>query len=309
MDYIRNIHHQARQAGRPVVSIEFFPPKTEKGEQILLNETLPELTAICPDYCSVTYGAGGSTRDKTLRIVQEIQEKRRLTAMSHLTCVNATQAELRRYLEEARDAGIDNILALRGDPPAGTDEFHPHEGGFEYSYQLVELIRSYGCFSIGVAGFPEGHFACREGKHADWNHLQSKVEAGAEFVLTQLFFDNRDYFEFCDYVHNRLGMNIPIFPGILPILSGRQIQRFTQLCGASIPKSMSTRLRVLGENDDAVAEYGIDYASQQCRELLDGGAPGIHFYCLNKARSTVQVVKNLNLLTSSSAPKKQADSI
>ena len=309
MDYIRNIHHQARQAGRPVVSIEFFPPKTEKGEQILLNETLPELTAICPDYCSVTYGAGGSTRDKTLRIVQEIQEKRRLTAMSHLTCVNATQAELRRYLEEARDAGIGNILALRGDPPAGTDEFHPHEGGFEYSYQLVELIRSYGCFSIGVAGFPEGHFACREGKHADWNHLQSKVEAGAEFVLTQLFFDNRDYFEFCDYVHNRLGMNIPIFPGILPILSGRQIQRFTQLCGASIPKSMSTRLRVLGENDDAVAEYGIDYASQQCRELLDGGAPGIHFYCLNKARSTVQVVKNLNLLTSSSAPEKQADSI
>ena len=309
MDYIRNIHHQARQAGRPVVSIEFFPPKTEKGEQILLNETLPELTALCPDYCSVTYGAGGSTRGKTLRIVQEIQEKHRLTAMSHLTCVNATQAELRRYLEEARDAGIGNILALRGDPPAGTDKFHPHEGGFEYSYQLVELIRSYDCFSIGVAGFPEGHIACREGKHADWDHLQSKAAAGGEFVLTQLFFDNRDYFEFCDYVHNRLGMNIPIFPGILPILSGRQIQRFTQLCGASIPKSMSTRLRVLGENDDAVAEYGIDYASQQCRELLDGGAPGIHFYCLNKARSTVQVVKNLNLRASSSAPKKQADSI
>lgn len=309
MDYIRDIHHQAKQAGRPVVSIEFFPPKTEKGEQILLNETLPELTALCPDYCSVTYGAGGSTRGKTLRIVQEIQEKHRLTAMSHLTCVNANKAELRRYLEEARDAGIGNILALRGDPPAGTDEFRPFEGGFEYSYQLVELIRSYGCFSIGVAGFPEGHIACREGKHADWNHLQSKAAAGAEFVLTQLFFDNRDYFEFCDYVHNQLGRNIPIFPGILPILSGRQIQRFTQLCGASIPDTMSSRLRVLGENDAAVAEYGIDYASQQCRELLDGGAPGIHFYCLNKARSTVQVVKNLNLHPSSSAPKKQADPV
>ena len=309
MDYIRDIHHQAKQAGRPVVSIEFFPPKTEKGEQILLNETIPELTALCPDYCSVTYGAGGSTRGKTLRIVQEIQEKHRLTAMSHLTCVNATKAELRRYLEEARDAGIGNILALRGDPPAGTNEFRPFEGGFEYSYQLVELVRSYSCFSIGVAGFPEGHIACREGKHADWNHLQSKAKAGAEFVLTQLFFDNRDYFEFCDYVHNRLGMNIPIFPGILPVLSGRQIHRFTQLCGASIPDTMSSQLRVLGENDAAVAEYGIDYASQQCRELLDGGAPGIHFYCLNKARSTVQVVKNLNLHPSSPASKEQADPV
>lgn len=307
MDYIRNIHHQAKQAGRPVVSIEFFPPKMEKGEQILLNETLPELMGIRPDYCSVTYGAGGSTRGKTLRIVQEIQEKHRLTAMSHLTCVNAAQAELRRYLEEARDAGIVNILALRGDPPAGTGEFSPHKEGFEYSYQLVELIRSYGCFSIGVAGFPEGHIACREGKHADWNYLQSKTAAGAEFVLTQLFFDNRDYFEFCDYVHNRLEIEIPIFPGILPILSGRQIQRFTQLCGASIPESMSERLRVLGEDDDAVAEYGVDYASQQCRELLDGGAPGIHFYCLNKARSTAQVLKNLDLHLSPSAPKKQAN--
>lgn len=309
MDHIRNIHHQAKQAGRPVVSIEFFPPKTEKGEQILLNETLPELTALGPDYCSVTYGAGGSTRGKTLRIVQEIQEKHRLTAMSHLTCVNATQAELRRYLAEARDAGIGNILALRGDPPAGTDEFRPFEGGFEYSYQLVELIRSYGCFSIGVAGFPEGHIACREGKHADWNHLQSKVAAGAEFVLTQLFFDNSDYFEFCDYVRNRLGMDIPIFPGILPILSGRQIQRFTQLCGASIPGDMSAQLNFLGEDDAAVAEYGIDYASQQCGELLAGGAPGIHFYCLNKARSTVQVVKNLNLHPSPIALKKRANLI
>ncbi len=305
MDYIRDIHQQAQQTGRPVVSIEFFPPKTEKGEQTLLNKTIPELMALQPDYCSVTYGAGGSTRDKTLRIVQEIQDNHQLTAMSHLTCVNATKAALGRYLEQARDAGIKNILALRGDPPAGTDTFHPTEGGFEYSYQLVEWIHSYGCFSIGVAGFPEGHIACQEGKHADWRHLQSKVKAGAEFVLTQLFFNNRDYFEFCDYIRNQLGIDLPICPGILPILSRRQIQRFTQLCGASIPQPMAAKLNALSDDDAAVAEYGIDYATQQCRELLAAGAPGLHFYCLNKARSTIQVIKNLGLNRhQTGAPKK-----
>ncbi|MCS1410129.1 MAG: 5,10-methylenetetrahydrofolate reductase [Verrucomicrobia subdivision 3 bacterium] len=295
MDYIRDIHHQAAEAGRPVFSIEFFPPKTEKGEVSLLNKTIPRLMNLKPDYCSVTYGAGGSTRDKTLLIVKEIQEKHGLTAMSHLTCVTATEADLRHYLDEARDAGIKNILALRGDPPAGTDEFRPTEGGFEYSYQLVELIRSCECFSIGVAGFPEGHIACQAGKHTDWKHLKSKADAGAEFVLTQLFFNNQDYFDFCDYVRNQVGVDIPICPGILPILSGQQIKRLTQLCGASIPDPMSAKLDALGDDDAAVTEYGIDYATQQCLELLDAHVPGLHFYCLNKAYSTTRVVENLGL--------------
>jgi methylenetetrahydrofolate reductase (NADPH) len=199
MEYIHEIHKKAKSANRPVISIEFFPPKTEKGDESLLNKTIPKLMELKPDYCSVT-----------------IQEKHGLTAMSHLTCVNATEAELKAYLDESKKAGIKNILALRGDPPAGSSEFQATEGGFEYSYQLVELIRSYDSFSIGVAGFPEGHIACKEGKQADWKHLKSKADAGADFVLTQLFFDNQDYFEFCDFVKNQGDVQIPICPGILP---------------------------------------------------------------------------------------------
>lgn len=295
MAYIRDIHTKAKAAARPVVSIEFFPPKTEKGDETLFQKTIPSLMPLKPDYCSVTYGAGGSTREKTLTIVKEIQNKHGLTAMSHLTCVNATQAELRAYLEEAREAGIENILALRGDPPAGDTEFRAADGGFEYSYQLVELIRSYDCFSIGVAGFPEGHIACGDGKQADWTHLKSKADAGADFVITQLFYDNNDFFEFRDYVTQKVGIDIPICPGILPILSGGQIKRFTKLCGASIPPAMMAQLDVLGDDDAAVAEFGIEYATKQCEELLAAGVPGLHFYCLNKARSTTRVIKNLGL--------------
>jgi methylenetetrahydrofolate reductase (NADPH) len=295
MEYIRDIHDKAEAAGRPIFSIEFFPPKTEKGDDTLLNRTIPKLMDLRPDYCSVTYGAGGSTRDKTLSIVREIQEKHHLTAMSHLTCVNATKSELETYLNAAKDAGIKNILALRGDPPAGTDTFQKTEGGFEYSYQLVELIRSMDAFSIGVAGFPEGHIACTEGRQADWNHVKTKADAGADFVLTQLFFDNADYFAFRDYVHNQLGVKIAICPGILPILSGAQIKRFTQMCGASIPAAMMAKLEELGDNDEAVMEYGIEYATEQCRALLDAGVPGLHFYCLNKAYSTTKVIENLGL--------------
>ncbi len=297
MEYIRDIHRAAQGEDRPVFSIEFFPPKTEKGDASLLNRTIPKLMDLKPDYCSVTYGAGGSTREKTLAIVREIQEKHGLTAMSHLTCVNATEAELKAYLNEAKDAGIKNILALRGDPPAGTTEFQATEGGFEYSYQLVDLIRSLDGFSIGVAGFPEGHIACKAGKQADWDHLKSKVDAGADFVLTQLFFDNQDYLDFRDYTQKQTGLDIPIYPGILPILSKKQITRFTALCGAQIPAAMTARLEEIGDDDEAVVEYGIEYATEQCQALLKAGVPGLHFYCLNKAYSTTQVIKNLGLKT------------
>jgi methylenetetrahydrofolate reductase (NADPH) len=247
-----------------------------------------------PDYCSVTYGAGGTTRDKTLMIVDRIQREHQLTALAHLTCVNHTREEVRMLLEKIRALGCKNILALRGDPPGG-GSFQPTPGGFEYSSQLVQFIREAGEFSTGVAGFPEGHLACKEGKHADWAHLKAKIDAGADFVLTQLFFDNADFFEFRDYVAGKLGVRVPIVPGVIPILNAAQTIRFTQLCGAKIPPALRARLDALGNDEEAALEFGIEYATRQCEELLQAGVPGLHFYTLNKSRSTVQVLKNLGL--------------
>ena len=295
MEFIRDVHARAHAAGRPPISGEFFPPQTEEGGRAPFERTLPELRQLRPDYCSVTYGAGGSTRDSTLGIVERIQRDHGLTAMSHLTCVNATREQIRDVLEDARRRGIRNILALRGDPPGGTGEFQPTEGGFEFSWQLIEFIRSLGGFSIGCAGFPEGHIACREGREADWRHLAGKVAAGAEFVVTQLFFDNADYFAFADHLRNRLGVRVPLIPGVLPILSASQVKKFTQLCGSRLPEPVLRRLDEIGADDEAAVQFGIEHATAQCRELLDRGAPGLHFYTLNKPRSTVEVVRRLGL--------------
>ena len=294
MHFIRDIFAAARAAKRPVISFEFFPTKTEEGERVLLEKTIPALMQLKPDFCSVTYGAGGSTRDKTLMIVDRIQRQHSLTAMAHLTCVNATKEEIRGYLTEARARGIKNILALRGDPPGGEGAFRMTEGGFEFSYQLVEFIRQTGDFSIGVAGFPEGHVACTEGKYVDWQRLKDKIDHGADFLITQLFFDNRDYLEFRDYL-TKLGVTAPLVPGIISILSTAQIKRFVALCGAGLPKTLVTELEKRGDDDEAVTQFGIDYATNQCQELLRQGVPGIHFYTLNKARSTTAILKNLGL--------------
>jgi methylenetetrahydrofolate reductase (NADPH) len=276
------------------VSFEFFPTRTGEGERALLERTIPALQALRPDFCSVTYGAGGSTRDKTLTIVDRIQREHGITAMAHLTCVNATMDETCAVLEQTRALGIRNVLALRGDPPDGGAEFVKTAGGFEYSYQLVERIREFGAFSIGVAGFPEGHIACREGRHVDWQRLKAKVDCGADFVITQLFFDNRHYFECRDFLAAQ-GVEIPIVPGILPILSTSQIKRFVSLCGAALPPSLLAELEKYGDDDEAVAQFGIEYATRQCEDLLRQGAPGLHFYTLNKARSTTAVINNLAL--------------
>jgi methylenetetrahydrofolate reductase (NADPH) len=294
MRFIRDIYADKKAIGKPVVSFEFFPPKTDEGDRNLLERQIPALLATRPDFCSVTYGAGGSTREKTLMIVDRIQREHHLTALAHLTCVNHTQAEVDALLEKFRALGCKNILALRGDPPGG-QEFTPTPSGFEFSSELVKFIRSAGDFSIGVAGFPEGHIANKNGKHVDWAHLQGKVAAGADFVLTQLFFDNADFFEFRDYVTRKLGVQIPIVPGIISILSAAQIVRFTQLCGAKIPAALRIKLDALITNDQAAMEFGIEYATRQCEELLAAGVPGLHFYTLNKAHSTVQVLKNLDL--------------
>ena len=276
-----------------MVSMEFFPPKTEKGELNFFERTVPALAALKPDFCSVTYGAGGSTRAKTISIVERIQREHALVTLAHLTCVGSTQEQIREILDQARAAGIRNILALRGDPPPGA-EFTRPEGGFEYASELVRFIREVGGFGVAAAGFPEGHLACREGKEADWRHLKTKIDAGTDFVITQLFFDNQDYFRFRDYL-NKLGVNVPLVPGIISILSASQIRRFVSLCGANLPAALQTELDQRADDDMASAEFGIDYATRQCEELLRAGAPGIHFYTLNKTHSTTRILSNLGL--------------
>jgi methylenetetrahydrofolate reductase (NADPH) len=294
MRFIRDIYAEKKAVGSPVISFEFFPPKTDDGDRNLFDKTLPALSAAKPDFCSVTYGAGGSTRDKTLMIVDRIQREHQLTALAHLTCVNHTREEVRVLLEKIRELDCKNILALRGDPPGG-GAFQATPGGFEYAAQLVELIRESGDFSVGVAGFPEGHTACQEGKFADWEHLKTKVDAGADFLLTQLFFDNADFFEFRDHVAGKLGVRVPIVPGVVSILNATQIIKFTQLCGAKIPPALRVKLDALGTDEAAATEFGIEYATRQCEELLRAGVPGLHFYTLNKAHSTIRILKNLGL--------------
>jgi methylenetetrahydrofolate reductase (NADPH) len=209
--------------------------------------------------------------------------------------VNSTRAQLGEVLAEARTRGITNILALRGDPPGGTGEWIATEGGFQYSSQLVEFIRELGGFSIGTAGFPEGHIAQTAGKIADWDFLAAKMEAGADFVITQLFFDNEDFYRFHDYLVKKVGRPLTIIPGMLPIVSGKQTKKFTEMCGSRLPAEFVARLDALGDDDAAVIEYGIEYATRQCEALLEFGVPGLHFYTLNKPHSTTQVVRNLGL--------------
>lgn len=295
MKLIRDIHEANRVSGRPTLSFEFFPPKTAEGEEALFARTIPALLAIQPDYCSVTYGAGGSTREKTIGIVDRIQRDFRLTAMMHLTCVNSTQEQLREVVEEARSRGILNLLALRGDPPSGSSEWTAVEGGFTYSKELVAFLRSLSGFSIGTAGFPEGHIAQTAGKIADWEFLAEKVSAGADFIITQLFFDNEDFYRFHDHLREKLGVTVPIIPGILPVLAHGQTKRFTEMCGARLPEAFLAKLDALGDDDAAVADFGIEYATRQSEELLKFGVPGLHFYTLNKPRSTVEIVRNLGL--------------
>ena len=293
MQLIRDIYAAKSAAGKPVISFEFFPPKTDEGDKALLEKHIPALMQTKPDFCSVTYGAGGSTREKTLMIVDRIQREHNLTALAHLTCVNHTREQVGELLQKIKAINCKNILALRGDPPGG-GEFRVTPGGFEYSSQLVKFIREQDGLGIGVAGFPEGHIACKQGKHVDWQHLQEKIEAGADFVITQLFFDNADYFEFRDHL-TKHGVKVPLVPGVISILSATAIKKFTQLCGAKIPPALGARLDALGSDDAAAAEFGIEYATRQCEELLKAGVPGLHFYTLNKAASTVRVLKNLKL--------------
>jgi methylenetetrahydrofolate reductase (NADPH) len=294
MQLIRDIYAAKAAAGRPVISFEFSPPKTPEGDRNLLEKTIPALRETKPDFCSVTYGAGGGTRDKTLMIVDRIQREHGLVGLAHLTCVSSTQEQIRDLLGQIRSLGVRNVLALRGDPPGG-GEFVLTPGGFEFSSQLVRFIREQTDLGIGVAGFPEGHIACKAGKHADWKYLKEKIAAGADYVLTQLFFDNADYYDFREHMTRQHGVKVPLVPGIIPILSAAQIKRFTALCGSRIPDPLAAKLEELDSDDAAVTEFGIEYATKQCEDLLRAGAPGIQFYTLNKSHSTVRILKNLGL--------------
>jgi len=293
MRFIRDIHVENEVVGKPTISFEFFPFKTPEGETIFFSKTLPALMTVKPDYASVTYGAGGTTREKTLEIVEQIQNDFSLTTMAHLTCIKHTQKEIDDILDEAKNRGIRNILALRGDPPPGKD-WAKTEGGFEFASELVTHIRGRGDFGLAVAGFPEGHIDCRGDREVDWQHLVRKIGYGADMVITQMFFDNADYFQLADYLCDA-EIKAPLFPGIIPVASADQIKKFSTMCGAKLPEAFTARLGELGDDAEAVREYGIEYATAQCRELLDRGAPGLHFYTLNKSKAVLRILGNLGL--------------
>jgi methylenetetrahydrofolate reductase (NADPH) len=274
----------------PVFSFEFFPPKTEQGEANLYT-ALNELQRLEPAFVSVTYGALGSTRDKTIEIVQRIQRDFGLDAMAHFTCVGATVAELREVLDEMKTAGISNVLALRGDPPPGQEEWVKTEGGLEYSRELVELIGSEYDFAIGGACFPETHIHATSADD-DLRYLKDKVDAGAKFLITQLFFDNAVYFDFVRRARE-IGIDVPIIPGVMPVQSAQQIMRITQLCGADIPAGLRSALEARADEPEAAQALGVAFATAQCAELLRGGAPGIHFYTLNRSPATRAIVAAL----------------
>jgi len=281
----------------PAFSFEFFPPKTEDGEANLAT-ALDELARLDPTFVSVTYGAGGTPaqRGKTIDIVSRIKADHGLEAMAHFTCVGATVEELRATLDRMRDAGIENVLALRGDPPAGVDakEWEAAEGGLRYSRELIELIRSDYDFAVGAACFPEVHLAA-DSAESDLRYTREKVDAGAKFLITQLFFDNQLYYDFVARARDA-GIDVPIIPGIMPITNVNQVKRFTEMCGATIPTGLLRELELRSDQPDAVADFGVAYATMQCADLLVNGAPGIHFYTLNRSPSTRAILSALRCL-------------
>jgi methylenetetrahydrofolate reductase (NADPH) len=276
--------------GLPTVSFEFFPPKTDAGFGQLFS-AINDLHPLNPTFVSVTYGAGGSTRAKTVELVERIQRELGIRAMAHLTCVGHTTAEISGILEDLWRAGIRNVLALRGDPQAGQTQFVATAGGFSYASELVKFIRGQKDFSIGVAGYPEGHPQCLN-RIRDLEMLKAKVDNGAAMVITQLFFDNEDFYRFRDQAR-KMRITVPIIAGIMPILNVGQIKRFVSMCGTKIPHPLLLQMESLEADAEAVYAAGVEYAMQQCLDLLNNGVDGLHFYTLNKSRATVEIVKAL----------------
>ncbi|MFQ5806699.1 MAG: methylenetetrahydrofolate reductase [NAD(P)H] [Phycisphaerae bacterium] len=274
--------------GQPCISFEFFPPKDENGLK-QLRQALASLGELHPSFVSVTYGAGGSARRQTLDLVTHMRADFGVQAMAHLTCLGASREEINGILQRLEKAGLENVLALRGDPPAGSLRFEPHPDGFAHANELVAHIRQHFNFCLGGACYPEKHIEAPS-PELDLFNLKRKVEAGCEFLITQLFFDNQKYFDFVARVR-AMGVGVPIIPGIMPITNVAQIERFTKMCGATIPNSLLSELQLLRDDAHAVLSLGVAHATAQCLELLQRGAPGIHFYTLNKSPATRTILK------------------
>ena len=274
----------------PAISFEFFPPKDQEGVDRLFA-TVAELQPFAPAYVSVTYGAGGSTRQLTVDLVGRIQREVGIEAMAHLTCVGATQAELGGVLDQLEQKGVQNVIALRGDPPKGSTTFVTPEGGFGHASELAGFVKQRGRFCVAGACYPEKHPEAAS-LEVDMANLKRKVDAGAEFLITQLFFDNTDYFAFVERARST-GITVPIVAGIMPVTNVSQIKRFTAMCGASMPDALLQKLEPAASDAEAVGEIGVQHAVDQCRELLASGAPGVHFYTLNRSKATVEILKRL----------------
>ena len=275
------------------ISFEFFPPRAAEGIPGVLD-TVSELTdAYSPDFISVTYGAGGSTRHFTEEITVKAKKSSGVEVMAHLTCAGQTVDELDEVLQMLEGAGIENVIALRGDPPRGENEFTVTEGGFSHASELVSHIKANYEFGIAAACYPEGHTEAASLKQ-DLEYAKLKVDSGADFLITQLFFDNNDYFAFAEKAAAG-SIDVPVIPGILPVLSGPQIRRFTSLCGSKIPEDLDAELNRLGDDDDSVRELGIDYAARQVEGLLAAGVPGVHFYVLNRSYSVSRILDRLGI--------------
>ena len=279
--------------GQPTFSFEFYPPKTEEAAR-QLEQTIADLHQLKPTFVSVTYGAGGSTRERTLEIVTRVKRETGIEAMAHLTCVGSTEDDLGGVLSRICDAGLENVLALRGDPPKGQAEFRATEGGFRYAGELVRFIRDRhnSTLCVGGACYPEKHPECGN-PAVDLMNLKKKVEEGLDFVITQLFFDNRRYFEFVERAR-KIGIKVPILAGIMPITNASQVERFMVACGATIPFELAEELDRRRDDPQAVMELGIAHATAQCTELLEHGAPGIHFYTLNRSTATREIYAALH---------------
>jgi methylenetetrahydrofolate reductase (NADPH) len=289
------IDERIASSTEPSFSFEFFPPRTDEGERNL-GRALAELSRLSPTFVSVTYGAVGSTtaKRKTIDIVRHLKRDYGMEAMAHFTCVNATEHELREMLDTMRDAGIENVLALRGDPPEGQSEWIATDGGLRYSRELIELIRDDYDFAIGAACFPEVHIHATDAD-SDLRYCKEKVDAGARFLITQLFFDNQAYYDFVARARD-IGIDVPIIPGIMPITNAAQIRRITEMCGAVIPGTLLRELELRGDQPGSVTDLGVAYATLQCADLLANGAPGIHFYTLNRSPATRAILSALRLM-------------
>ena len=276
---------------RPV-SFEFFPPRTAEGIPAVL-ETLDELKPYCPDFVSVTYGAGGSTRAFTEEITLQIKRNAGVEVMAHLTCVGQNKEEIDEVLERLEAEGVENIIALRGDPPRGSTEFIPMEGGFQHATDLLQHITSNFNFGVAAACYPEGHTESVD-LDTDLEYVKQKVGNGADFLISQLFYDNRYFFEFVKRARAG-GIEVPIIPGVLPVLNSSQVRRFTTLSGSKIPPALDQLLDKYADDDASARDMGVEYATDQVRELWDAGVPGVHFYVLNRSYSVSRILDNLKL--------------